>query len=73
MRFKGLNVYLAMGLILLTASLAGWLVLFLAQFALWFARIAGILSIPLLIYGLYLQVRGDAPALPRNGSKELEE
>lgn len=70
---KGLNVYLTIGLILLTASVAGWIVLFLAQFALWFARIAGFLSIPFLLYGFYVQVRGAPRELPEKGSKALED
>ncbi|GIV18499.1 MAG: hypothetical protein KatS3mg023_0250 [Armatimonadota bacterium] len=70
---KGLNIYLTIGLILLTASVIGWLVLVLAQFAYWFTRIAGVISVPFLLYGFYVQIRGGARELPPSERGVLEE
>lgn len=70
---KGLNIYLTIGLILLTASVAGWLVLLLAQVAAWLTRIAGIVSIPFLLYGFYVQVKGESRALPGEKRDMLDE
>lgn len=70
---KGLNAYLTIGLILLTASVVGWLVLWLAQFAYWITRIAGIVSVPFLLYGFYVQLKGGARELPAGDREMLEE
>lgn len=70
---KGLNPYLSIGLLLLTAAVAGWLVLVLAQFAHFLTRIAGILSVPFLLYGFYVQVKGDHRELADKRDKMLDE
>lgn len=70
---KGLNIYLTIGLILLTAAVVGWVVLLLAQFAHWLTRIAGVVSVPFLLYGFYVQLRGAPRALPQDKEKALEE
>lgn len=70
---KGLNVYLTIGLLLLTASVVGWLVLVLAQFAYWLTRIAGVASVPFLLYGFYVQIKGEARELPSGEKDMLEE
>ncbi len=70
---KGLNIYLTIGLILLTASVVGWVVLLLAQFAHWLTRIAGVVSIPFLLYGFYVQLRGTPRELPRDEKRMLGE
>jgi len=59
---KGLNIYLTIGLLLLTASVMGWVVLLLAQFAHWVTRIAGVVSIPFLLYGFYVQIKQGKPS-----------
>ncbi len=69
---KGLNAYLTIGLILLTAFVAGKVVLLLAQFANWLTHIAGIMSVPFLLYGFYVQIRGHQ-ALPDSGRDMLDE
>jgi dolichyl-phosphate-mannose--protein O-mannosyl transferase len=70
---KGLNIYLTIGLLLLTASVVGWLVLVLAQFAYWITRIAGVASVPFLLYGFYVQVKGGARELPGNSIRMLDD
>lgn len=70
---KGLNVYLTIGLILLTASVVGGVVLLLAQLAHWVTRIAGVLSVPFLLYGFYVQVKGGARQLPSGEKNMLDE
>lgn len=70
---KGLNIYLTIGLILLTAAVAGWVVLLLAQVAHWLTRIAGIVSVPLLVYGLYVHIKEGRRALPGEGRDMLDE
>ena len=70
---KGLNIYLTIGLLLLTASVVGWLVLVLAQFAYWITRIAGVASVPFLLYGFYVQVRGGTHELSGNSTGMLDE
>ncbi|MGC8785095.1 MAG: hypothetical protein ACP5RN_12020 [Armatimonadota bacterium] len=70
---KGLNAYLTIGLILLTASVVGWVVLLLAQFAHWLTRIAGVVSIPFLLYGFYVQIKGGSRELPASEKEMLEE
>lgn len=70
---KGLNIYLTIGLLLLTASVVGWVVLLLAQFAHWVTRIAGVVSVPFLLYGFYVQIKGGARELPSSEKDMLEE
>ncbi|MCS6829142.1 MAG: hypothetical protein RMM08_10085 [Armatimonadota bacterium] len=70
---KGLNIYLTIGLVLLTAAVVGWLVLLLAQFAYWITRIAGVISVPFLLYGFYVQLKGGARELPGAERNALEE
>ncbi len=70
---KGLNSYLAIGLVLLTAFAVGKIVLLLAHIANWLTHIAGIVSLPFLIYGLYVQIRGGHQALPRSERSVLDE
>lgn len=70
---KGLNIYLTIGLLLLTASVVGWMVLLLAQFAHWVTRIAGVVSVPFLLYGFYVQIKGGARELPASEKDMLEE
>lgn len=70
---KGLNIYLTIGLLLLTASVVGWVVLVLAQFAHWVTRIAGVASVPFLLYGFYVQIKGGARELPASKKDMLEE
>lgn len=70
---KGLNIFLTIGLILLTASVVGWVVLLLAQFAHWVTRIAGIVSVPFLLYGFYVQIKGGQRALPKDEREMLDE
>jgi dolichyl-phosphate-mannose--protein O-mannosyl transferase len=70
---KGLNIYLTIGLLLLTASVVGWMVLLLAQVAHWFTRIAGVLSVPFLLYGFYVQVRYGRRELPRSETDAIDE
>ncbi|GIV14922.1 MAG: hypothetical protein KatS3mg022_0357 [Armatimonadota bacterium] len=70
---KGLNAYLTIGLILLTAAVVGWLVLLLAQFAYWITRIAGIVSVPFLLYGFYVQMKSGSRELPASEKEMLEE
>ncbi|MEJ5251762.1 MAG: hypothetical protein HPY54_07725 [Chthonomonadetes bacterium] len=70
---KGLNIYLTIGLLLLTASVVGWLVLLLAQFAHWLTRLAGFISIPFLLYGIYVQVKKGSRALPGDTHDMLDE
>ncbi len=70
---KGLNIYLTIGLLLLTASVVGWVVLLLAQFAHWVTRIAGVVSVPFLLYGFYVQIKGGARELPPSEKDMLEE
>lgn len=69
---KGLNIYLTIGLLLLTASVVGWVVLLLAQFAHWVTRIAGVVSVPFLLYGFYVQIKGGARELPSSDKDMLE-
>ncbi|MER3472434.1 MAG: hypothetical protein C4335_00050 [Armatimonadota bacterium] len=69
---KGLNIYLTIGLLLLTASIVGWMVLLLAQLAHWLTRIAGIVSIPFLLYGVYVQIKEGHRALPGSGRGMLD-
>jgi dolichyl-phosphate-mannose--protein O-mannosyl transferase len=70
---RSLNVYLTIGLILLTASVAGWVVLLLAQFAHWLTRIAGVVSVPFLLYGFYVQVQQGRRQLPSSEREMLDE
>lgn len=70
---KGLNIYLTVGLLLLTAAVVGWLVLLLAQFAYWITRIAGIVSVPFLLYGFYVQVKSGGRELPAEEKGILDE
>lgn len=70
---KGLNIFLTIGLILLTASVVGWVVLLLAQFAHWVTRIAGVVSVPFLLYGFYVQIKGGQRALPKSEQDMLDE
>ncbi len=70
---KGLNIYLTIGLLLLTASVMGWVVLLLAQFAHWVTRIAGVVSIPFLLYGFYVQIKQGNRQLPHSRPDMLDE
>lgn len=70
---KGLNAYLAIGLVLLAAFVMGKVVLLLAQFANWLTHIAGIVSIPFLLYGVYAQIKEGHQALPESERDRLDE